>query len=333
MTDKFLVAIDKGERSKGYVQAAKKLGIEYKLVDCYSDNLMCSIQEADALCWHYSHGSFKDKRIASGILYAAEKRGMAVYPNPDTRATFDDKISQKYLLEAIEAPFIKTNIFYDKKEALCYLKNAQYPIVHKIAGGAGSTNVSLIKSFKQAKKICRRRFFSFYSMKEIFGNSWNPKEILHYILKEQNQRYLGSDKGYLYLQEFMPNNAYDIRVTIIGEKAVIFRRYTREKDFRASGSGKLDYQVSEEDLNAIPIAFNAAKKLKLQTCAFDFVYDVNKILKIVEMSFGFVSKAVSDADGYYTVKGEFVNAVTIAEEEVLLLLQKEKNQLKKQKDY
>ena len=45
-------------------------------------------------------------------------------------------------------------------------------------------------------------------------------------------------KDYVYFQKFLPNNKYDIRIVVIGDRAFGFIRYNRENDFRASGSGK-----------------------------------------------------------------------------------------------
>lgn len=57
----------------------------------------------------------------------------------------------------------------------------------------------------------------------------------HYILQ----------KDYVYFQKFLPNNTYDIRITVIGERCFGFIRYNRENDFRASGSGKIEYDTSK----------------------------------------------------------------------------------------
>lgn len=111
-------------------------------------------------------------------------------------------------------------------------------------------------------------------------------------------KYGSNNRGYILFQKFVPENTYDIRVTIIGERGIIFRRKVREDDFRASGSGKISYEVSPEDIQAIPKARKVTEKIGSQTMAFDFIYDKG-ILKIIEMSYGFVSKAVYDAPGWY----------------------------------
>lgn len=321
MDNQQCIAIDCGKRSGAYVEAAKKLNINYVIVDCHADDIMKQLANADALVWHWSHSYYTDKRIAKSILSAAEKSGLKIYPNMNTCNTFDDKIAQKYLLEAIGAPMAPYHVFYNKKDAINFLKNCSYPIVFKLAGGAASTGVSLIHNFEEGHKACNRRFCSHISLRDIFGNKKNVKEMLRYLIKADNERFMGMDKGYVLFQEFLPDNQYDIRVTIIGEKAVIFKRYVRDNDFRASGSGKIDYNVSEEDKQAVPIGFKMARCLNTQTLALDFAYDANRSLKIIEISYGFVSRAVSDAGGYYDDKLTWHNEPVVTEEEVLKMLQ------------
>ncbi|MDR8393956.1 hypothetical protein NC796_22570 [Aliifodinibius sp. S!AR15-10] len=99
-------------------------------------------------------------------------------------------------------------------------------------------------------------------------------------------RIAGREKGYIYFQDFIPGNKHDIRINIIDGKASGARRKVRKNDFRASGSGLFDFDTSKVPEEALKIAFEIAKKLKLQTVAFDFILD-NDSPVIVEMSYGF----------------------------------------------
>jgi len=321
MDNRQCIAIDCGERSKAYVEAAKKMNVNYVIVDCHADDIMNQLKGVSALVWHWSQSYYTDKRIAKSILTAAAKKGIKIYPDFNTCNTFDDKIAQKYMLEAIAAPLAPYHVFYKKKEALQYLENCSYPVVVKLAGGAASSGVSLIRNFSEGKKVCNKRFRSHVGLSEIFGNKKNIKEMLRYFLKADNERFRGLDKGYVLLQDFLPDNDYDIRVTVIGKKAVIFRRYVRDNDFRASGSGKIDYNVSDEDKQAILIGFKIAESLSTQTLALDFAYDREHSLKIIEISYGFVSKAVSDAGGYYDNNLTWYGEPVETECEVLKMLQ------------
>lgn len=316
------IAIDKGERSAGYVEAAKKLGIEYYLVDCLADDIIRQLQDAKALVWHWKHTDYAEKRIAKSILNAATKMGIEVYPNLNTCGTFDDKVAQKYLLEACGLPIVESHVFYSREAATEFLDKCEYPVVTKLAGGAGSTNVTLVHDKAEGIKVCNKRFDSYFRMSSNWGKEKNPRQAVRYLVKEGNKRLLGEDKGYVYFQKFLSDNTYDIRVTIIGEKAIIFKRYVRDNDFRASGSGKLDYEVSEQDRKAIEIGFEAARKLETQTLALDFAYDKENNLKIIEISYGFVSKAVYNAGGYYKEDGSRIDTPVCVEEEILQLLSK-----------
>ena len=75
------------------------------------------------------------------------------------------------------------------------------------------------------------------------------------------------------LIKYLPNNTYDTRITIIGERAFGFIRENRYNDFRASGSGKISYDKTAIDLKCVEIAFEISQKLKFQTMAYDFIYN------------------------------------------------------------
>ncbi len=98
-------------------------------------------------------------------------------------------------------------------------------------------------------------------------------------------------KNYAYFQKFLPGNAYDTRVTVIGNRAFGYRRYTRDNDFRSSGSGKIDYDPKAIDLISVEIGHAISKKLCFQSMAYDFLYDENGKAALCEMSYNFVDEA------------------------------------------
>jgi glutathione synthase/RimK-type ligase-like ATP-grasp enzyme len=84
--------------------------------------------------------------------------GLQVFPDTDTCWHFDDKIAQKYLLEAIGAPLVPTYVFYEEDEALAWLRGATYPLVRKLRAGPGSRNGRLIRDYAEAKRFCATAF-------------------------------------------------------------------------------------------------------------------------------------------------------------------------------
>ena len=71
----------------------------------------------------------------------------------------------------------------------------------------------------------------------------------------------------------------------------------RKNDFRASGSSQFVYD--KIDNKTLGIAFMVAEKLKLQSVAFDFVYDANNNPLIIEMSYCFGTKGSNQCKGYW----------------------------------
>jgi hypothetical protein len=91
---------------------------------------------------------------------------------------------------------------------------------------------------------------------------------------------------------------YDTRITIIGNRAFGFRRWNREADFRASGSGRLDHDPSQVDLGCVELAFEVARKLGTRCMAFDII-DQDGSPVITEISWTFLASAVHACPGHW----------------------------------
>ena len=59
---------------------------------------------------------------------------------------------------------------------------------------------------------------------------------------------------------------------IIGDRAFCFTRNTRPNDFRASGSGSIDYNIERINERCIKIAFDTVEKLTTKSLAFFFIF-------------------------------------------------------------
>ena len=94
------------------------------------------------------------------------------------------------------------------------------------------------------------------------------------------------EKDYVYFQEFIPNNEYDTRVVVIGNRAKAFRRFNRPNDFRASGSGNFDISPSQINIEIIKLAFKISKKMNFQCMAYDFLIKNNSPV-VTEISYTF----------------------------------------------
>jgi glutathione synthase/RimK-type ligase-like ATP-grasp enzyme len=307
----------------------EKQSIPYKVVNCYSNNIINDLKDCNALMWHFNQGNHKDNIIAKQILFALEHTGFVVFPNFKTAWHFDDKVAQKYLFERIGAPLVRSYAFFDKQEALDWANSTTFPKVFKLRGGAGSQNVQLIDSKFQAQKIIYKAFSkgfpkydAWVSFKERLykfnrGKS-NFREVLKGLIRifypPKYSRYGSNEVGYVYFQDFVPNNNSDIRIIVIDKKAFALKRFVRENDFRASGSGNFAFEKELFDERCIRLSFQINNKLNLQIGVYDFIFDESNNPLIVEISYGYSHLAYDDCPGYWDEDLNWIEGITIKEE-------------------
>lgn len=304
-----------GSFSDRWIEYCKKNGIPFKLVNAYDTDIIQQLRDCDAFMWHFHHHNYKDVLFAKQLIFSLQVAGKKCYPDVNTCWHFDDKVGQKYLLESIGAPLISSYIFYTKQEALNWISETSFPKVFKLRGGSGSQNVQLVRDSNVAKKLINIAFgngFSQYSslrdLKDRFGKwkagrasfSYFSKGIGRLVIPPQYAKMLQKEKGYVYFQDFIPNNTFDIRVCVVGDKAFALKRLTRDGDFRASGSGSIVYDKNQIDERCVQTAFDVNKELKSQSTAFDFVFNEDHEPLIVEISFGYTIKAYDECEGYWT---------------------------------
>ena len=298
------------ERWRSY---CKLKNIKYVDVDCYANNIIEQLNGCDALMWHYWQTSSKDFLKAKRILFALEHAGFIVYPNFHTAWHFDDKIAQKYLLESLNLPLVKSYHFIEKREAMNWINKTTFPKVFKLKGGAGSSNVQLVRNKSRAVKLTKKAFgsgFKIYdgcaSLKERYRMYKEGKDTIIGVLKSiyrifKNPIYsdvMGVIKNEIYFQDFAPNNDFDIRVIVVGDKAFAIKRLVRKNDFRASGSGNTLYAKENFDTSLIKSSFEYTDILKTQSCTFDYVV-IDGESKILEISYGYAIDVYNDCVGYW----------------------------------
>ncbi len=305
-----------GSFSDYWVEYCQKNGIEYRLVNAYDNDIVEQVKGFDAFMWHHHQGNYKDCLFSKQLLYSLQMAGIKVFPDFNTGWHFDDKVGQKYLLESIGAPLVPSYAYYSKVDALKWIERSTFPKVFKLRGGAGGHNVMLARTKKDAIRFVKKAFgkgFEQTNLSHLLSDDWRKykagKVSLLYVLKDVVAFYLkpntfrkmyNREKGYVFFQEFIPNNIFDIRICVVNGKAFAIKRMVRKNDFRASGSGNLVYSKAEIDERCVKIAFDVSERLHLQCVGMDFVFDEHNHPLIVELGYGFAAKAYFDCEGYWT---------------------------------
>ncbi|MBN1181845.1 MAG: hypothetical protein JXB49_06130 [Bacteroidales bacterium] len=296
-----------------WIEYCEAKGIDYKIVNCYQNDIISQLSDCDALMWQFYQGSPKDVLMAKELMFSLEHAGFRVFPDFRSAWHFDDKVGQKYLLELIGAPLAPTWVFYEKADAIEWAKLSSFPKVFKLRGGSSSQNVRLAHTREEAMRLIRQAFgrgFPSYdpvgSLKErwrLFCSKKTPfrdlfEGLARFIIPPPYSKIKGRERGYIYFQEFIVSNSYDIRVVVIVDKAFAIKRMVRENDFRASGSGDILYERTFIDENTVKISFDIANKLQNQCVALDFVYEDSSPF-LVEISYGFTPKGYDPCPGYW----------------------------------
>lgn len=309
------IAIHNTGFGKRWIKYCQKNKIDYKIVNAYDDDIISQLEDCDAFMWHFHHLSYKDALFAKQLLFSIQQSGKKVFPDFNSAWHFDDKVGQKYLLESIKAPFIPSYVFYTKQDALKWIEQASFPKVFKLRGGAGASNVKLVHTKREAKKIVKKAFGKGFKQSDSisdFKERWRKyksgqsnfkdlvKGFVRIFIKDEYSKMHLPEKGYVYFQEFIPDNKFDIRVVVVGDKAFALKRMTRKNDFRASGSGNIIYDKNQIDERCIKTSFEVNEKIKSQSIAFDYVFDKDNNPLIVEISYGYSAPAYDICEGYWT---------------------------------
>jgi hypothetical protein len=285
--------------SPRWAKALEKKGVEVRWVDVYRADILDQLQGCHGFMWRWAHFNGM-ARIARRLLPVIERElKLAVYPDQNTCWHYDDKIAQAYLLKAAGIPHPLTWVWFDRDKALAWLEQAFFPMVMKLATGAGASNVVLLKNKSEAATLTRKMFAGF--QESLTGSAVKQaRRAIKGFAKGTPllDRGYEPQAGYAFFQEFLPENDFDTRVTVIGNRAFAFRRMNRPNDFRASGSGQIDWNIEQIDQGFVQLAFEAAAKLKAQSMAIDGLYR-GKEPVIGEISYTYGSWAVAKCPGHW----------------------------------
>lgn len=313
----------------------KENNISYDKIDLLGVNAVETLRNYDVLLWHFGQYVFSEMMETRSILYSAKMMGLKVFPDFKDAWHFDDKVAEMYALQAVGAPIPRSQVYYEMTTLKHALEEGEieFPIVAKLRTGSGSHNVKLIHNKAQLLHYARR----------MFGRGYNPapsllyktssnirsshdkatfmaklKRVPEFLRVLKGARKFPNEKGYVYLQEFIPNDGYDMKVVVVDNKLSGFNRPIRSHDFRASGGGTFLHDRNLFTENIIQSAFAAADAIGFKCVGFDYVVD-NRTGegKIVEMSYGFSHTAVMGLGGWFDRDCQWHEGSLNAPEELL----------------
>ena len=308
---------DTNGRYLGVLDAYERIlehnGIPFVRLHADCPGFLEQVKECDLFIMRWGHYD-SDSQQALAVLPVGEgELGVRCFPDMRTCWHYDDKIRQCILLSARDIPIVPSKIFWDRNRAIEWAKNADYPQVFKLTGGAGSTGVVKVNDSQDAIRLIGRMFGrgifqeGFLHKDNLRFRFFSPWRELRRKAGDMRRKLRGLDcspwwkrqKNYALFQQFLPGNQFDTRVNVIGGRAFAFRRMVRPGDWRASGSGRIDHEPSEIDMRCVKIAQETSHKMGFYCMAYDFVSDSSGQPLICEISYTFQARAVRDCPGWW----------------------------------
>jgi len=264
-----------------FAMSLKEEGADCDIVDMDKSDWIDRIKPYDVLIWKPQFMGVRSSQILKEKIYFIQHfMKKRVYPNYETVWHFDSKIAQSYIFKYQEIRTPPTFVSFDYNEAVHHARRLRYPVVLKESGGASSSAVSLVKSGKELIRYINRIFL------------WEN------LLARKLSSRLFDRFGQIYTQAFLRGNPADLRINIIGDHyAFGFWRKNRDNDFRASGSGRIDYE-KELPEHIISYCAKISRMNHFDSMAYDILFRKDKFY-IIEMSYGYNDKAVYNSGGYY----------------------------------
>lgn len=311
--------------SNVWLDYCSEKGVNHELVDWRELDAFDRLAKHDIVLWHYSHYSRDEMLFARSILAALKASGCRIYPDFGDADHFDDKIAQSYLLKALGLGTPQNYPLHSEEAVEAWIVEfGEFPVVAKLRSGSGASNVQLIRDVHALRRYSAKMFSdglngqpsAAFKIRSNIASTRSWKEFKsrlrrapEFLFSRRSAGARDREKGYVYLQEFIPGVDHDLKVVVVGDQLSYVCRAVRAGDFRASGGGTLFYDHTLIDRPIIDAAFEAARAMSSDCTGFDMITDPrNGHPLILEVSYGFSHTAQIGAGGHFDRSGTWHEA-------------------------
>jgi len=244
-----------------YVRFLQTNTIEFELYNVHTSNWLEKSKEFQLILGIPSSTAYHLEEVRRKYYVLEKHQKIPCYPSFEETLLYEDKILELYLSQVYGFPFAETFATNDLAEALNAVQELPFPVVSKMVPCAGSLGVELIRSARKCRRIIKAAFSNF-----------GRKTHVHYF-REKNR---------VYLQRFLPNDGYDLRIIIVGKSVFGYFRKVPRGDFRASGMNLVEWRSLP--LDAMRLATSINRRLQFPMLVVDMVGSSDGGYKIIEIS-------------------------------------------------
>ena len=275
--------------------------IEISSLNAIAHNLSL-LEEKSALFLTSSYDKPYQKYICDVMRHISKVRSdVLLIPNYDIMLAHENKGYQELIKKELGIEDVNGNYYGDLSD-LDPDSNINYPCVVKLLEGSMSSNVFLVNSYRDLSNKLRK-----YGNKNI---RYDIKRILkNYIIKNKykltpndlsirNYDQFFRERTPFIIQDYVKNLNYDYKILIFGQKYYALKRYVRNNDFRASGSGNFVYEPPSLEL--LDYAKKIFSLLDAPFVSLDIAEHEGKCYLIEFQGIGFGPITLENSSGYYT---------------------------------
>jgi hypothetical protein len=252
------------------------------------------------------------KDYIEDILLGLQLQGAIIIPEFKYFRAHHNKVFMEILRPIFDKNKDLLSMFFGTLQELVESQDRlEFPLVLKSSEGARSEGVFLIKSkkdlFSVAKKVTRSFAFE------------NVKMFIKSILKNKRYLYFSNYRRKIILQKYIPGLTGDFKVLIYWDKYYIVERKNRANDFRASGSGKLNFP-KDINMKLLDYSMNIFETARVPYMGLDIAIKDGKFYLLEFQFVGLGNYALEKSDFFFTKKSEqwsVINKKSVLENEIV----------------
>lgn len=219
------------------------------------------------------------KEYIEDVLCFLKKSGATLIPKFEyfrahSNKSFQEMLRQQFSDESLKKPNARA-IGHLQELENC-LQTVKYPAVVKVSNGAGSKGVVLVNNEDElratAKKLMKHTYHDF-AMSPVVRLGVFIKRAIRILSNKRvnNETLLKRDyTNKIIIEEFIPSLNGDNKVLVFGDKYFVLSRGNRDKDFRASGSGKFKYSSDIKELTPVlDLAKRVSREIGMPVMSLD----------------------------------------------------------------
>jgi len=230
------------------VKSCEELGVDCRVVDIFSANWIENVKAAadcdgffcPSNCISQELKTIQDERY----YFVSQVMQRPIYPDYTGLYIHESKRNMAAWLEINGYPHAKTRVFTNRKAALDYLNNCQYPIVTKANVGAGASKVVIVKNKVKAKRMAKKCLAD--SRLGFMCQGWAYKKKTYHWYTPPLLDLRNRQKDYFIVQDYVDKVMHEWRILKIGNS--YFGHQKLLKGQFASGSDLVGWVAPPREL-------------------------------------------------------------------------------------